>query len=286
LKATYRRLSTPIEQAFHIRKDVCDAFEDKWHFHDMCELVYIEQGSGYRLVGDSIDSFSEGEVVLLGSRLPHVWKSQHSRNVYEKEIKCAAYVVQFPINFLGESFFELSESRAIKNLLSKAKRGIVFNRSTGKYLAERIIMMSEQQGMNRLVIFLDILQYAAKTSKYQLLASPRFLDSKVGSDKKMNAIFDYILDNFRDDIQLGEVAKIAGMNKTSFCRYFKNKTNITFSRFLNELRIGYACKLITEDTISINEAAYISGFNSPSYFYYQFKKIKGITPKRYQSKNL
>src|SRR5690606_34681590 len=117
-----------------------------------------------------------------------------------------------------------------------------------------------------------------------LLASPWFVDTIVDSDPKINKIFGYVMDHFTESVELNTAAELVGMNKAAFCRYFKKRTKKTFSEFLNEVRIGHACKLISQDNLGITESAYLSGYNSPSYFYKQFKNIKGVSPTEYQSK--
>lgn len=284
MKANYHKLNSPIEQAFHIRKDIREFFDDTWHFHDMLELVYIERGVGGRYIGDSIDSFSDGEVILLGSKLPHVWKSNFLEEGQSKITKCVSIVIQFPIDFLGTTFLQLPESNNINILFKRAERGIAFRKKAKKILAKKISSLLEYDGMDRLIKFIDLLQFASLAKDYELLASPMFIDTIFNNDPKINKVFGYVMDNFTDDVKLNAAASIAGMNKTAFCRYFKKRTKKTFSAFLNEVRIGHACKLIREDEIPITVAAYLSGYNSPSYFHKQFKLIKGVSPTTYQTK--
>lgn len=284
MKANYHKLNSPIEQAFHIRKDIREYFDDTWHFHDMIEMVCIVSGKGERYIGDSIDSFRDGEVVLVGGKLPHVWKSKFAEgsvNLIKK--KCIAIIIQFPVDFLGNHFLQLSEAKAIKALLKRSERGIVFKNNAKNVLGRNMNALLKQDGMERLIKFIEILQLAATTKDYELLASPFFIDTIYNNDQKINKVFGYVMDNFTDDIKLSSAADIAGMNKTAFCRYFKNRTKKTFSAFLNEVRIGHACMLIREDNMHITEAGYLSGYNSPSYFYKQFKTIKGVSPTKYQS---
>ena len=275
MKANYNKLNSPIDHAFHIRKDEVYSFNDKWHYHDMLELVYIIKGNGERYIGDSIASFHSGDIVLVGSKLPHVWNSKTTH----KTKKCSAIVIQFSANFLGDKFLTLPEFTQIKALFQKAKRGISFNEK----IAKKITALMDYTGMERLTNFISLLQYMAITKEYSLLASPHFIDTIYGNDKKINSAFEFIMTHFMYDIKLVNIASEIGMNKTAFCRYFKNKTKKTFSSFLNEVRIGYACKLIREDYSDIQTAIYKSGYNSPSYFYKNFKIITGVSPTEYQA---
>lgn len=277
MKANYHKLNNPIEQAFHIRKDIRNYFDDHWHFHDILELVYIKKGNGVKYIGDSIDSFSDGEVVLLGAQLPHVWKSNLLKDKEVTKNKCIAIVIQFSADFLGKQFMQLPESKRINALIKIAERGISYTNEDQKRLAKKIEALINFNGMERLIKFIELLQFAALAKNYKLLASPLFVDTMTDNDDKINKIFGYIMDNFTEDIKLDTAASLISMNKSAFCRYFKKRTKKTFSMILNEVRIGHACKLITQD-IPITECAYMSGYNSPSYFYKQFKAIKGISP--------
>ena len=161
--------------------------------------------------------------------------------------------------------------------------GISFQNKTRKLLVKKINNLLEYNEMERLIKFLDVLHIASNSKDYKLLASPLFKETIFNSDAKINLVFEYIMDNFSNPITLDEVAAIASMNKTAFCRYFKKRTKKTFSSFLNEIRIGYSCKLIQEEHIPVTEAAYLSGYNSPSHFHKQFRLLKNISPTEFQN---
>ncbi|MBJ6367190.1 AraC family transcriptional regulator [Snuella sedimenti] len=281
MKANFRKLKSPIEQAFHIRKDTRTHFNDHWHFHDILELVVILKGEGKRFIGDSIETFSEGDVILVGEKLPHVWRSKPPENLDQSKESCASIIIQFSPNFLGDGFLSLGESKKIKELFTRAEMGMSFARVTAKKMIKKIKRLLKVEGMERLLLFLNILNLASQANDYRLLATPLFKETIFKSDIKINRVFEFVMDNFSNPITLDEVAEVASMNKTAFCRYFKNRTNKTFTSFLNEIRIGYACKLIHEEKYSISEAAYLSGYNSPSHFNKQFRLIKKVSPSEF-----
>ena len=278
MKANYIKLKTPIEQAYHIRKDIRAAFNDHWHFHEMLELVVILKGNGKRYIGDSIENFSKGDVILVGKKLPHVWRSFEDGALKTSQCKCESIIIQFPKNFIGDAFINLPESKNIKALFNSAQVGISFQNETRKTLANKIKSLLKYNGMERLLKLLEVLNIASNTKEFKLLASPLFKETILNNDYKINKVFEFVMDNFTNTITLDEAAKTVFMNKTSFCRYFKNHTKKTFSEFVNEIRIGYACKLIQENKYSISEAAYLSGYNSPSHFNKQFNLIKKVSP--------
>ncbi|WP_111707730.1 AraC family transcriptional regulator [Lutibacter citreus] len=279
MKANFRKLKTPIEHAFHIRKDIREIFDDAWHYHDMLELVYIVEGKGERYIGDSIETFKKGDIILVGSNLPHVWKSTSPLS----DKSSIAIVIQFPKHFLGANFLELSETKDIKDLFKRAERGVTFEGKLKNKLTKQLNDLLKLDGMLQLIKFLEMLNALSNFKNYRLLASPYFINTIFSNDLKVNKAYEYIISNFKEDIKLEDIANHIGMNKAAFCRYFKNKTKKTFSAFLNEVRIGYACKLIMDDNLQVNEAIYRSGYNSPSYFYKNFKLIKGVLPTEYQA---
>jgi len=139
------------------------------------------------------------------------------------------------------------------------------------------------QGPSRLIELLTLLEMLATTEEYRLLASPGFVQKYNSSGtERMTLVYDYIMNHFKEDIRLEEVAAIANMTGPSFCRFFKACTRKTFSRFLNEIRIGFACKLLQEGHFSIAEICYESGFNNLSNFNRQFKKIMEESPLEYR----
>ena len=286
MKANFRKLKSPIEQSFFVRKNKLSNFTDNWHYHEMLEFVVILKGSGNRYIGDSIEKFSNGDVVLVGQKLPHVWRSSIINDESQSHKKCcSSIIIQFQYEFIGEKFIELSESVKINKLFKDAAMGISFQNETRKKILTKIKKLNKLKGMDRLLLFLKILDIASKSTDHKILASPLFKEAIYNSDKKINKVFEFVMDNFSNPISLDEVSDIVSMNKTSFCRYFKKRTKKTFTHFLNEIRIGHACNLLTEGSYSISESAYLSGYNSPSHFNKQFHTIKNISPSEF-SKNL
>jgi len=77
---------------------------------------------------------------------------------------------------------------------------------------------------------------------------------------------------------------MVNMTPPSFCRYFKSRTTKVFSAFVNEVRIGNACRMLIEKKYTVSQVCFKSGFNYLSNFNRQFKKIKGLTPSKFQCK--
>jgi len=262
-----------------------------WHLHPEIEIMSITGGQGTRFVGDSVENFNEGDLVIVGSNLPHCWKSGPSH--YAEDAKChaKAHVILFGENCFGEQFFKLSELKGIKGILEKAKRGVCVTGKTRKIVSEKIALAYQENGVDRFISFINILNILANTTDYRLLVSTGYSTNLIDSDMlRLNKVFDYLTLNFAKQVRLEDVASQACMSPTAFCRYFKSHTNKSVIHFLNELRVGHANKLLIESNENIGNIHYKCGFRNASNFYEQFRKIASCSPlefrKKHQAKEL
>jgi AraC-like DNA-binding protein len=248
-----------------------------WHYHPEVELIFVCGGSGKRQIGSNISYFTEGDLVLMGSNLPHCgMTNENTKNDYEM-------VIQFKPDFLGETIWELPEMQRIANLLEKSKAGIVFSENVKKTIGKKIVEMHESSSLERLVKFIEILDALASTQDYRILnAGKYYLQTQVEDNERINIIFNYVKDHFKEQITLEEIADLANMKVPSFCRYFKKITNKTFTQFVNEYRITHSLKLLAEQPLSITEVCFESGFNNFSYFNKTFKEYIKKTPSQYR----
>jgi len=247
-----------------------------WHYHPEVELIFVCKGSGKRQIGSNISYFSDGDLVLIGSNLPHCGlTNENTNNDYEM-------VIQFKPDFLGENIWETPEMQRISTLLEKSKAGIVFNENIKKTVGKKIADMHEMSSLNKLLNFLEILDELATTQDYRILnAGKYYLQTQVEDNERINHIFNYVKDHFKEQITLEEIADLANMKVPSFCRYFKKITNKTFTQFVNEYRITHSLKLLAEQPLSITEVCFESGFNNFSYFNKTFKEYKK-SPSQYR----
>lgn len=252
-----------------------------WHYHPELELVVILESTGTRFVGDSIEKFEAGEIILIGKNLPHLWLNDDTYFDEKVKLNAKAYVIRFHENFAG-GLFDIPEMAAISTLLQRAGRGIKFMSSTNDVVIKKIREMFALPAYEKVLAFLHILKCLAEQRDYKILSSTGYINSfKDIHNSKIVRIYEYIMKHFKEDISLKNVADLANMNSSAFSRYFKSIQQKTFSRYLNEVRIGYACKLLIEDDYSISRVGFESGFNNISNFNRQFKAIKQMSPSAY-----
>lgn len=263
--------------SFSVRRDLVPLVNDQWHFHPEVELIHIKKGQGTQFIGDNIKRFKPGDVVLVGADLPHNWRFDEERNVDVR-------VTHFPGNFWGNPFLDLPENILLKALLEKARRGLQVEGDAKHKVAHLLEQLLDSTGMARVILLMETMQVLAESNHLQPLASLGFRHSLGEAEHlRINMIYEYSLRHFHRPIQLEEIAAVANISPNSFCRFFKSRTRKTYSRFLLELRVGHACKLLIENNLSIKQVCYESGFNNFTSFYKYFKLITGKSPLNYRS---
>ncbi len=255
---------------------------NRWHYHPEIELIYFHKGSGTQFVGDNISRFRKGDMVLVGSNLPHYWRYDDEHQCTSNE-KPYSTVVHFFDNFWGDNFLNLPENNSIKHTLEAAKRGLQITGDTIENIADYLQQILHNEGPRRIILLIEALILIGRYSEKNQLASFGFIQNFDEADnERINSIFDYSFANFKNKIILKEIAGIANLSPNSFCRYFKSKTQKTYSRFITEIRVGHACKLLINNQINVKQVCYESGFNNFASFHTAFKYLTGKTPLSYQ----
>jgi len=274
------------EESYNILKVNRPYFVVPWHQHPEVEIMSIVHGEGNRFVGDSVENYERGDLAIVGSNVPHCWKSGSRHYQEDPLFRAKARVILFKQESFGDEFFNISEMKSIKNLLLRAERGVLFDGKTRARATEGIAQAYAQSGLKRFLTFLEVLYMLAESKEYRLLASVNYKSNVFDRDmQRLNKVFDYLMLNYQKEVRLEEVAAEACMSVTAFCRYFKMHTNKTVFSFLNEIRVGYAKKLLMEKTDKINDIHYRCGFYNSSNFYEQFKKIVGCTPLQFRKQH-
>lgn len=267
------------ENLFVVKEETFKFNDFPFHFHPEYEIILILEGSGQRMVGDSITEFSGVDLCMFGADLPHTFYTKGlSKNEAIKQI-----VIQFHESFLGPGFFDRKHFNQIKDLLKRSSQGLLFPAETNNAVVQKIITLVDKSPAETVIGLLDILHHLSIAHDYSTLSSPGFAhDLDMDESTRMSKVYDYIFENFKRDLSLNEVASVAYLSPSAFCRYFKKFTRKTLSEFLIDLRIGYACKLLQNNNMGVSQVSMDAGFNSVSYFNRKFKALKGETPMEYQ----
>lgn len=272
-------------ESFHIQEDLLVNFYDFLHYHPELQLTLVLKSKGSAVIGDRVIPFEEGDLFLIGPSLPHVFRNERTADNINDQPEVHTISVYFRFNSFGEHFFDLPENYLIKELLQNSCRGIRFMEIEKKSVKGYILELKKKRGTELLITFLQILDNLSKCAKFESLSSLSFMNTKNDSEsKRIQDIYTFVMTNFSREINLEEMAEVSKMSVTSFCRFFKQRTRKTFTVFVNEVRIGHACKELLYTDYNINEVAYRCGFNNISYFNRQFKVVTGQTPSEYAKK--
>lgn len=271
------KIPKPENSILIYQEDVELVFYDKLHQHDEIQISFIEKGNGTLLVGDSVSSYKENDIIIIGSNLPHAFKSDTNSKSESKMLS-----LFFTETSFGNSFFDLDEFTELNQFFTKSLQGLLVKTNKEKIIG-LFLKLKKASKLERFILFLEIIKIISN-SKSDALSI--FVYHKKYTDiegKRMRDVFEYTIENYHKSIYLEDIANVANMTKNAFCKYFKRRTNKTYVSFLTELRIENACKLIqSKEEFSISEIAYKVGFNNISNFNRKFKEVKLLTPLQYR----
>lgn len=234
-------------------------------------------------MGDSIENFTDGDLVVMGPDLPHVWYNEKDYYEENSQKKVEAIVTYFHPDWLTENLLKSADLANVRTLLEHIKRGIKVTGKVKKKVTKHILKIHESTGLKRIIRILNILELLSIFEGYECLASSGYVNSYNHKDiERMDKVYQYIMNNYTQKILLEDVANIASMTPTSFCKYFRTRTQKTFSNFVNEVRIGYACKLLCDENLNIADVCYQSGFNNFTNFNRCFKSLKKMGPSEFR----
>ncbi len=279
MRARAQKVTSSRQASFAFRLKSSRSFPFKWHFHPEYELTLILESSGTRFVGDSNESYQAGDLVLLGPNLPHTWLSEPGE---AGDSLHKAIVIHFAADFLGEAFTASPEMGEISELLSRAAGGLHFDSHLRDEAAATLVGMKKQQGFDRLLSLLGILQ--GLTPGGRSLSSPAFVPSNRERDlRRIDRVCAFINERCHGRVSQPEVADIAGMTPQAFSRFFRKTVGKTFVDYLADLRVSHACRLLIETDHSVVEVSLRSGFNNLSNFNRRFRKLRGQSPRCFRS---
>lgn len=252
------------------------------HFHSEYEIIYIKEGTGTRFLGNSITKFQAGDILLIGSNLPHFMKSDETYHLGNADLRVKGTIIQFEKEFMYYAVNHYPHFMKIKNLFQESQRGIYFAAANFPKLQDLIEKIPLENGLNQLMLFLEILKEMSETENRQTISTTDFVNETIYDTARIDKIMSFLNKNYTRHISLEEIASFAAMNASAFCRYFRSKTGKSFKNYILDMRIGYACKLLLMEDISISQLSSQCGFETISHFNKTFKKNTGYVPSQYR----
>ena len=271
------KIPKPLNQNLIVQVDESKMFYNQLHQHEELQLSLILKGQGKLIIGDSIHHFKAHDFFVIGSNCPHLFQSKKT----DKDVKMISLF--FTRDSFGADFFNLPDIEGIHWFFDIANDGFRLL-SDKEAVHDLLIKFPEQDKLTRFINLLILIKKLCKAEREVLTSFvyPKKIGNRDG--QRLQVIFDFVINNFQQEISLETVANLAFMTPNAFCRFFKNRTHKTFFQFLIELRLEHACQLLNDKALPISEIAEKSGFNSISNFNRQFKTQKGISPSQYSNR--
>ena len=279
----YREI-TPVQSddVFIILSHNNPDFDYPLHNHPEYELNLVLDCAGNRIVGDSVAKYGEEDLVLIGPEVYHRWDDDDLDRTLGNP-NPTVITIQFDKHLFDHQLLSKKAFYSIRLMLEQSVRGIQFHGQTLKRAIERLKRLTTTSDFQAVLDFLSLLHLLATTKEKTYLVSAGFSSKPdYSKSRRINEVYEYILENFSKKINLPDVAAIANMSDSAFSHFFKKSTNKSFTQFVIDLRIGYACKLLLESQDTISEICYKCGFSNVSNFNRLFKKNKGLPPYQYR----
>lgn len=281
MKPEYEKIIEPPERSFVakiVNRDKRPLLSQAWHYHPEIEICYTSKSHGRRFVGNQISDYQEKDLVMFGSNLPHGFTTEE----YSSQV-----VIQMTFDFLGEVFINSPELRPIKKLFSHAKRGLEFKGKTRKKAIKILDKLIKKEGSLQLLHLLELLNLLANSEEVEEICSEEYaLNFEVNQFGRIKIVYDHIMDNFKEEVSIKEVANKLNISEAAFYKFIKKQTKKTYTQIINEFRINHASKLLMTTDKTIAQIGFESGYNNLSYFNRKFKEIMFQTPDNFRSKYL
>lgn len=272
--------SNPLKTRFYKYQ----SFTYPWHFHSEYEIIYIEKGHGQCIIGDNIMEYADDTLIIFGSELPHCMQSPNEYRA-DGHPGVNGVIIQFEKEFMQYAFMHYMQFVNISKLLNDSARGIRFDLKNQQKTKDLIKETAMAEGVEQIISFLALLHNLSTLGDREYGASPNY--SLIPADlknKKIEKIIAYINKKYTENITLNHISSLAAMNPSAFCRFFKENTGKTLIQYITDMRIGYACKLLANDTFNISQISMECGFENIVHFNRCFKKNMGITASKYRKR--
>jgi len=258
--------------------------KSSWHYHNNFEISFITEGTGKRIVGDSIEEFQPGDLAFIGPNLPHVWIADKEIRIFSKRTLEMVFL-QFNLSVLPDQLLSLPEFSNIKRALDLSARGIQIVGDTLNQVSEVMLQLPYMKSFERILHFFMLMDIIGKSKTNIQLASKKYHKIRFTTgNKRIAVLHEYLMNNYHEEVNLKQLAGLVHMAEGSLCRFFKMHQGITIFEYLNNIKIEFACKLLMDPDLSILDVCLDSGFNNISHFNKQFKKATGVPPSEYRKR--
>jgi AraC-like DNA-binding protein len=282
MNAQFEKIVLQKDESFFIGVFQDNLEKSTWHYHNNYELSFITEGVGKRIVADSIGEFHPGDLVFIGRNLPHVWIADKEPFSLSNRTLESVFL-QFTKDIFGNQLIALPEFTYVAKALSQSERGVKIPDDVTNEISELLLQMPYLKPFERMIHFFKIMDIIGHCENLIPLASEEYIKTRfMPGNKRLAQIHEYLMNHYKEDIDLRRIASVVNLAEVSLCRFFKANTGMTLFEYLNKIKVDFACKMLMDKNMSILEICLDSGFNNLSHFNKQFKKITGLPPSEYR----
>ncbi len=252
-------------------------FDMHYHYHPEIEITWIVESEGQRLVGDSLEPFKPGDLVLIGSNVPHQYRNWQRGRARSR-------VIQFKREMFGASLVELPEFARINRMLERASRGLAFSEPVQKSALMQISRVFKAEvGPSTLVSLIELLRILSEDEDTRELASVVYSEPvKQKKIDRLQRVLNYLEKHWQEAVTLEDAAKVAALHPQSMSRFFRQHLGMTFQEYLIQLRVGRAARLLLETERTVVDVAFHCGFNNLANFNRHFQSAYQMPPSSYR----
>ena len=264
MPARYERIQLKEDESFSIGIFQDNLEKSTWHYHNNFEISFITEGSGKRIVADSIEEFQPGDLVFIGSSIPHVWIADKEQRLLSDRTLEMVYL-QFSSYIFFPQLLALPEFKNVKRALEMSERGIQVVGQTLNEVSEIMLQLPYLKGFDRINYFFRLMDIIGKSESNISLASDDFMRKQFKpANRRIGLLHDYLMNHYREEIDLQQLAGLVSMAEGSLCRFFKMNVGISVFEYLNRIKVEFACKLLMDPEMGIVDVCLDSGFNNLS----------------------
>ncbi|WP_050479425.1 helix-turn-helix domain-containing protein [Herbaspirillum rhizosphaerae] len=255
----------------------------EWHHHPEYELTLTLNSRGYRYIGDDVEPYDDGDLVLIGPGIPHSWLS---REVIDPQLPHTALVIWFTQEWVAGLAASLPEFSQVQGILARASQGLRFGADARQAVTASIVAMREAPVTARLLLLLNVLHELSLDHDAAPLSNvPRLDNPRLSAEPRIARVLNHLHTHFATPLAAAEMATIACVSVSGFHRMFRRHTRMTMVDYLSRLRIGRACSLLIASSQAISSIASEVGYTNLSLFNRQFARIKGEAPSAFRKRH-
>lgn len=280
MRAKFEKVVAGEDRLFRASEFWTRAYDGSYHFHPEIELTAILAGNGRRIVGDHIETFIPGDLVLIGPNLPHQYAGVGTR---ANPGRVGCLVIQFLPEALGCSFLNSREGALLRALLDKARRGVAFRGQTARDAITKMRAIVTAEGSARFIALVEVLDALAASGNSRPLASHGYAPLLEGRHaSRISRACEFIQRRFEEPIRQTDAAAHVAISPPAFSRMFRRATGLTFTAFLTGIRLSEASRRLLETDDTVAQICYRCGFSNLSNFNRRFLVARGMTPREFR----